>query len=96
MESAGGDGRDTSTDAVRAAAATPVDYVAPEGSVTIDAATQHTYKYARIGIVREDGLIEEVISSAEPLPPDPFLSAYPWSDIVQDVLRALEPEGQAD
>ena len=87
---------DTSTDAVRAAAATPVDYVAPEGPVTIDAATQHTYKYARIGIVREDGLIEEVISSAEPLPPDPFLSAYPWSDIVQDVLRALEPEGQAD
>lgn len=80
--------------AVRAAAATPIDYVAPEGSVQIDSASRHMFKYARIGRVRADGLIDEVISSGALLAPDPFLTEYPWSDLVMDVLATFTEESE--
>ncbi|MEW2352791.1 urea ABC transporter substrate-binding protein [Spirillospora sp. NPDC029432] len=51
----------------------------PEGKVTIDGATQHVHKTARIGIVQQDGLIKEVWSSKEPIKPDPYLKSYPWA-----------------
>ncbi|MFB4315429.1 urea ABC transporter substrate-binding protein [Actinomadura sp. 21ATH] len=51
----------------------------PEGKVTIDGATQHVHKTARIGIVQPDGLIKEVWSSKEPIKPDPYLKSYPWA-----------------
>ncbi|WTW96122.1 urea ABC transporter substrate-binding protein [Streptomycetaceae bacterium NBC_01309] len=52
---------------------------APEGKVTIDGATQHVYKTARIGVVQDDGLIKEVWSSGQPIKPDPYLKEYPWA-----------------
>ena len=63
--------------AVRAAAA-GLTYAAPEGTVTIDGATQHLYKTARIGVIQPDGLIKEVSSSPQPIKPDPYLKSYPW------------------
>ncbi|MGW1989972.1 urea ABC transporter substrate-binding protein [Embleya sp. NPDC001921] len=52
---------------------------APEGRVTIDGATQHVHKTARIGVVQPDGLIKEVWNSGAPIKPDPYLKAYPWA-----------------
>ena len=52
---------------------------APEGKVTIDGATQHVYKTARIGVVQPDGLIKEVWNSGGPIKPDPYLKDYPWA-----------------
>lgn len=51
----------------------------PEGKVTIDGATQHVYKTARIGVIQSDGLIKEVWNSGEPIKPDPYLKDYPWA-----------------
>ena len=51
----------------------------PEGSVTIDGATQHVFKTARIGKIRPDGLIDEVWASDAPIKPDPCLTGYPWA-----------------
>jgi urea transport system substrate-binding protein len=51
----------------------------PEGKVTIDGENQHVYKTARIGVVRPDGLIDEVWSSGKPIKPDPYLKSYPWA-----------------
>ena len=52
---------------------------APRGLVTIDGATQHIYKTARIGVVQPDGLIKEVWNSGKPIKPDPYLKGYPWA-----------------
>jgi len=52
---------------------------APEGTITIDGATQHVYKIARIGQIGEDGLITEVWNSGEPIKPDPYLEGYDWA-----------------
>ncbi|WP_433326154.1 urea ABC transporter substrate-binding protein [Spirillospora sp. CA-294931] len=68
----------TEVEAVRRAAA-GISLALPEGRVTIDGATQHLYKTARIGIVRRDGLIGEVWNSGGPIRPDPYLKAYPWA-----------------
>ncbi|MBL7496440.1 urea ABC transporter substrate-binding protein [Frankia sp. CNm7] len=53
----------------------------PEGKVTIDGATQHVYKTARIGLIGDDGQIKEVWASDGPIKPDPFLKGadYPWA-----------------
>jgi urea transport system substrate-binding protein len=56
-----------------------VTFEAPEGLVTIDGATQHIYKTARIGKVGSDGLITEVWNSGQPVKPDPYLKGYPWA-----------------
>lgn len=74
-------------EAVRAAIAEPIAYIAPEGPIQLSSDTQSTFKVARIGQIRDDGLIEEVISSAEPLPPDPYLETYPWADEIREVLE---------
>ena len=62
-----------------AAAAGGITYQAPEGLVTVDGATQHVFKTARIGKVGSDGLIEEVWNSGEPVKPDPYLKSYGWA-----------------
>src|SRR5690606_27840741 len=41
----------------------------PEGPVTIDGENQHLHKTARIGVIRPDGLIEQVWDSGEPIKP---------------------------
>jgi urea transport system substrate-binding protein len=68
----------TDVDAVREAAG-GITLEAPEGTVTIDGDNQHLYKTARIGVVRPDGLIEEVWNSGEPIKPDPYLTGYDWA-----------------
>ncbi|MER5479666.1 urea ABC transporter substrate-binding protein [Streptomyces sp. NPDC002734] len=61
------------------AAADGITFDAPEGKVTVDGATQHVHKTARIGRVGADGLITEVWSSGRPIKPDPYLKGYDWA-----------------
>lgn len=68
----------TNVDQVRAAAG-GITFQAPEGTMTIDGENQHMYKPVRIGAVNEDGLIDEVWASAEPIKPDPYLKGYSWA-----------------
>ncbi|MEZ4678304.1 MAG: urea ABC transporter substrate-binding protein [Caldilineaceae bacterium] len=79
----------TAVDLVRNAMTQPVDYIGPTGSIQIDTETQYTYNMARIGVVRDDGLIDEVIRSEAPLPPDPFLNSYPWAEEVRQMVESL-------
>ncbi|MFE9252608.1 urea ABC transporter substrate-binding protein [Streptomyces sp. NPDC007088] len=61
------------------AAADGTSFEAPEGPVTVDGATQHLAKTARIGRIGADGLIDEVWNSGGPVKPDPFLKGYDWA-----------------
>jgi urea transport system substrate-binding protein len=61
------------------AASDGISFEAPEGLVTVDGATQHVYKTARIGKIDSAGLINEVWNSGEPIKPDPYLKGYPWA-----------------
>jgi urea transport system substrate-binding protein len=61
------------------AASDGITFDAPEGKVTVDGATQHIYKTARIGKVGSDGLITEVWNSGQPVKPDPYLKGYSWA-----------------
>jgi urea transport system substrate-binding protein len=61
------------------AASDGITFDAPEGKVTVDGATQHIFKTARIGKVGPDGLITEVWNSTQPIKPDPFLKGYSWA-----------------
>ncbi|MFE6280874.1 urea ABC transporter substrate-binding protein [Streptomyces sp. NPDC057877] len=61
------------------AASDGITFQAPEGEVTVDGATQHIAKTARIGEIGTDGLIKEVWDSGEPIEPDPYLKGYPWA-----------------
>ncbi|MGC9542416.1 urea ABC transporter substrate-binding protein [Streptomyces sp. UG1] len=61
------------------AASDGITFDAPEGKVTVDGATQHVYKTARIGKVGSDGLITEVWNSGKPIKPDPYLKGYDWA-----------------
>ncbi|MGC5028484.1 urea ABC transporter substrate-binding protein [Micromonospora sp. DT229] len=56
-----------------------ITFEAPEGLVTVDGATQHIAKTARVGKVGPDGLITEVWNSGTPITPDPYLKSYPWA-----------------
>jgi len=56
-----------------------IEVLAPGGIVQLDIENQHTYKFSRIGMIREDGLIDEIFSSNEPIKPDPFLLEYDWA-----------------
>lgn len=78
----------TTVAAIRKAAATnKIAYAAPEGLVQLDGKTQHVYKTARIGIVRADGLIDEVFASKTPLKPDPFLTQFKWAAGLQKAFE---------
>jgi urea transport system substrate-binding protein len=61
------------------AAADGVTVEAPEGLVTLDGDNHHISKTARIGEVREDGLIYPVWDSGSPIEPDPYLETYDWA-----------------
>ncbi|MFD7389519.1 urea ABC transporter substrate-binding protein [Streptomyces sp. NPDC059852] len=61
------------------AAADGITFDAPEGTVTVDGATQHVHKTARIGKVGADGQITEVWNSGKPIKPDPYLKGYDWA-----------------
>jgi urea transport system substrate-binding protein len=68
----------TEVEAVKKAA-DGITFDAPEGKVTIDGATQHLYKTARIGQITPDGLIKEISPPGQPIKPDPYLKSYPWA-----------------
>ena len=61
------------------AAAQGLSLDTPEGKVTVDMANQHVAKTARIGIINDTGLIDEVWSSGSPIEPDPCLAKYTWA-----------------
>ena len=48
--------------------------VAPEGIVSVDSATQHLWKYARIGRMTDEGRFEVLWSSGRAVRPQPFPS----------------------
>jgi urea transport system substrate-binding protein len=60
-------------------AAGGVTFDAPEGKVTIDGENHHITKTARIGEIRQDGLIYTIWESPGPIEPDPYLKSYPWA-----------------
>jgi urea transport system substrate-binding protein len=83
----------TNVDAVRTAAEQGnIAYQAPEGLVRLDGKTHHTYKTVRIGVVRNDGLIDAIFTSAEPIKPDPFLTQYPWATRLVEALQKQQGE----
>lgn len=53
---------------------------APGGTYTIHDDNQHIAKTARIGVVRDDGLIDQLWSSEGSITPDPYLETYPWAE----------------
>lgn len=74
----------TDTAAIKAAAS-GLEFNAPEGLVKIDGDNQHLYKPVRIGVINGDGLITEVWATDSAIKPDPFLLNYDWATgIVND------------
>ena len=61
-------------------AAGGVEFDAPEGLVQIDGDNNHITKTARIGEIRNDGLIYTIWESPGPIEQDPFLEGYPWAE----------------
>ena len=61
-------------------AAGGVEFDAPEGLVQIDGDNNHITKTARIGEIRNGGLIYTIWESPGPIEPDPFLEGYPWAE----------------
>lgn len=61
------------------AASDGIEINAPGGTVKIDGSNQHTWKTVRIGEIKENGLIDEVWNSGEPVKPDPYLEGYDWA-----------------
>jgi urea transport system substrate-binding protein len=69
----------TDVEAVKEAAA-GISIEAPGGTYTINGDNQHISKVARVGVVHDDGSIEEVWNSGDPIEPDPYLEAYDWAE----------------
>jgi len=62
----------------------------PGGTVTIDPATQHTWKTVRIGKIRPDGDFEIQWDSQRPVRPVPYpsiLSRRQWTDFLDGLYR---------
>jgi urea transport system substrate-binding protein len=74
----------TNVEKVKAAGAEIDPITMPEGKVTLDAENHHIWKTARIGVIKDDGLIYTVGGSKEPIKPDPFLTTYPWAKGLSD------------
>ncbi len=63
---------------------------APEGVVSIDAETQHTWRSVSIGRIRSDGQFDIVWTSAKPVRPIPFPNSRnraEWQRFLDDLLR---------
>ncbi|NTF33868.1 transporter substrate-binding domain-containing protein [Rhizobium skierniewicense] len=67
--------RDAGTDNMRAVktCAARQHLNAPQGDVTIDPGTFHTYLTPRIGLSRRDGHFDVLFDAASPIAPDPYL-----------------------
>ncbi|WP_138418285.1 urea ABC transporter substrate-binding protein [Aquibacillus sediminis] len=71
-------------------AAKGLEFDAPGGKVKIDGDNQHVYKTVRIGEIQEDGLIDELWNSDEPVKPDPYLETYDWASELAESLSDVE------
>ncbi|MDX2356079.1 urea ABC transporter substrate-binding protein [Dietzia sp. PP-33] len=60
-------------------AADGVTISAPGGEVTVDGENHHITKTARVGEIRDDGLIYTVWESDGAIEPDPYLETYDWA-----------------
>ncbi|BBL75534.1 ABC transporter substrate-binding protein [Methylomagnum ishizawai] len=63
---------------------------APEGIVTVDSTTRHTWRSFNMGLIREDGRIEIVWSGQHPIRPVPYprtRSVKQWDDFLKDLYR---------
>jgi urea transport system substrate-binding protein len=68
-----GTAKSTQSAAVRKVLANE-SFDAPEGMVYVDGANNHTWKTARVGKIRPDGMFDVVWSSGKPVKPEPFPS----------------------
>ena len=66
--------RDANTDAVDEVQNTikRQSFNAPEGTISIDPDNQHTWKYVRIGKIRDDGQFDIIWNSKRPIQPVPY------------------------
>gem|GEM_PF-3367443 len=87
----------TDVDAVRQIVLTEtIEYTAPGGLIRVEGENHHMYKTARIGIIRENGLIDEVWHSDGPIFPDPFLEGYDWAEgLIEEILAGFAANEQA-
>jgi urea transport system substrate-binding protein len=70
--------KSTDVEKVRAAS-DGVTFDSPQGTITLDGATQHIFQKAMIGKAGTDGQFEVVWDSGEQaLKPDPYLKTYSW------------------
>jgi urea transport system substrate-binding protein len=79
--------RSVDTKAVREALKTQT-YDAPEGTVRIDAETQHTEKFVRIGQITPEGRFAVVYCSEQAIPPVPYPRTRPkaeWDMLLNDL-----------
>ena len=68
-------------------AAKGLEFQAPGGLVTVHDSNQHVAKTVRIGSVRDDGQIDEIWNSGEPVVPDPYLDSYEWAAGLRDAVQ---------
>ena len=66
---------------------------APEGIVSLDPTTRHSWKVARVGKARTDGQFDIVWESGRPLEPSPFPS-YRSREEWDLLLKSLELDGE--
>jgi len=67
---------------------------APSGIVTVDAASRHLWKMARIGQVQADGQFRQVWATSYPLRPAPYpfyRSPQEWREIMQGLEMEVRP-----
>jgi urea transport system substrate-binding protein len=62
----------TDVDKVRTALRSGIEFDAPGGRVKLDPKTQHTYKFFRMGRIRDDKQFDIVYTSPQAIEPDPF------------------------
>jgi urea transport system substrate-binding protein len=62
----------TDVDKVREALRSGIEFDAPGGKVKLDPKTQHTYKYFRMGKIRDDKQFDIVYTSPSLIEPDPY------------------------
>lgn len=65
--------------------------LAPSGIVTVDAASRHLWKMARIGQMQPDGQFRQVWATSQPLRPAPYpfyRSPHDW----REIIKGLETE----
>jgi urea transport system substrate-binding protein len=66
---------------------------APSGIVTVDAASRHLWRMARIGQMQFDGQFRQVWATSQPLRPTPYpfyRSQHEW----REIIKRLETESQ--